>query len=423
LGGASPDFVPAYVASCGTWTLALVGSAGARTLVRFRCGSWRCARCGPKYDARLAHRIASGVELHGGAEEYVYVVLTVARDTPAGRRLVAEHGGSTYRTKREAHNRFRPNFARLRKRLARLFGIRLDYVWTREEHADGFPHWNVLFRLPALADFLRAGDRASWQAAQELLRSSIVGSGFGARFWIEAARSGDKLSSYLVKRTHGEQLTAEFAKRSQLPVAGPKGSRRWGCSRGFVPAVEVASEYVGGSLVRMPIEQAEQLDAEGLLEPVWTAAGAYDGAQPLGLRRAAACHVEQAKRQRRSALAQGTYPREESSREHSGVTERSEGRDGCDGGREQHAKHLPDYLLSGPPALRPKGAGGTVSDAPKKGVCNAPKGRAREGFEPCAPAPCHSEEQRAAIGRRSEAPSRGARKRWEETKRAVPCGP
>lgn len=358
-GAADRDYVPTYVASCGAWTLALVGTCGARQLTRYRCGSWRCAKCGPAYDARLAHRISEGVELAGGVDDFCYVVLTVARSTAAGERLVARHHGRTYRTPREAHQAFRANWARLRKRLSRLVGGSLDYVWTREEHRDGFPHWNLLVRLPQFAAQLRDGDARAWKLAQAELLPHVVGSGFGSRFWIEAARERDKLSSYLVKRTHGERdsLPAEFAKASQLPVAGPKGARRWGSSRGFAPAPVLESAFVGGALVRGPLEHVRALDSEGQLESVWASAGAYDAGAPAGLTHAPAVHVARAGRLRARARA-GDALGPCRSREQASEACVPAGRDGCDGGLVPFAEQLPPFTLSGPPALRPKGAGG-----------------------------------------------------------------
>ncbi len=207
---------------------------------------------------------------------------------------------------------------------------------------------------------MRSGGERAWKQAHDELLPHVVSSGFGARFWVDAARDSDKLSGYLVKRMTGEPetLAAEFGKASQLPIAGPKGSRRWGCSRGFAPAHKAESQYRGGSLFRAPLEQACALDDAGQLEFVWASAGAYDHGAPLGLTDGPSVHVARAGRAARASARAVRAVQANGSRGQASEALVPAGRDGCDGGRVPLAEQVPHYQLSCPPALRPKGAGG-----------------------------------------------------------------
>ena len=367
----SDSFRPQYVRSCGCYTVATFDPAtGSRDLLPYRCGSWRCVRCGAPIRARVAHRIEQGLaEFERGC---VYLVLTPMRSTPWARANVLEggmaQGGTIYETAREAFQRFSVNFARLRKRLARRFGSSLvEYFWTLEQCADGFPHWNVILHLPALAALLRADARA-WQDVQRDLVPLAVACGFGPRLHVEVPRDSASLAGYLVKLTPAGQAVAhEFSKASQLPIAAPCGYRLYSSSRGWPRLTAPERAPRRGQLVRGPLAKVREADERAEIESVWAGLGAFDDVPfsrvgsgvPYPHRVRLSWLQSQARARAGSLDAGADFAPHVDEAEQASVTERSERRAGCVAELAPESP-LVEFLqeLDSPPASRPPVGGG-----------------------------------------------------------------
>lgn len=367
-----PTFRPEYVRACGCYSVAVYDPASnARDLFPYRCKSWRCYRCGAPIRARVAHRIEQGLaEFERGC---LYLVLTPMRATPWARRNLlpggAAEGGRVYSTAREAFQLFSRNFAKFRKRVARRYGLaRLEFFWTLEQCADGFPHWNVILHLPQLAAELLENPRA-WQAVQRWLAPLAVECGFGPRLHVEAPRDEAALAGYLVKLTPaGQAVPHELSKASQLPIAAPAGYRLFSSSRGWprLPSVERNAER-RGQLVRGPLAKVREADERAELESVWAGLGAFDdvpfsrvGSGVPYPHRVRLSWLQSQARARAGLLDAGAdvAPHVDEA-EQASVTERSERRAGCVAELAPESP-LVEFLqeLDPPPASRPPVGGG-----------------------------------------------------------------
>ncbi len=382
----SSTYCPRYVRACGSWTLALLDpSSGARRFVPYKCGSWRCAKCGPQVDARWASRFSAGIQSNGGPSDFVYLVLTFAQDTPAGRRKVEPFGGRVYASPREAWSALRGSpplecdgvriprrigaMGKLRERLTRArwrdlghAGAvppreRIRYAWSRESHASGFPHVNVVLWWPELARELREGAPRAFKSALERLRPHIVGAGFGAVAWLDAAAECEALAGYLVKR--GVARTAgEMSKGSQLPLGSPANTRRFGTSRTFAPAPRRELSRYSGRIVRGPVAAVEWLHSLGSLERTFAELGAFDREQLSTLdpltRSIALSRASRSRALARSLVecAAGVLPAV-ASREQASAARVPEGRDACVGGHAPVTVQWRMPLIETLPPLRP----------------------------------------------------------------------
>lgn len=386
----SATYCPRYVRACGSWTIALLDPAsGARRFVPYKCGSWRCPKCGPQVDARWADRIAQGIELNGGPSDFVYLVGTFAQDTPAGRRAVAPYGGRVYAHARDAWDALRgsPAFERdgvrvprrmgaLRKALERFNRLRwrelghkgdppkeerIRYAWSRERHASGFPHVNVVLWWPELARELREGGPRAFKAALERLRPHLVAAGFGPVAWLDAAAKCEALAGYLVKRGVG-RTAGEMSKGSQLPIGAPANTRRFGTARTFAPAPRRELSRYSGCIVRGPVAAVEWLNSLGSLERTFAELGAFDREELSTLdpltRSIALSRASRSRALARSLVecAAGVLP-DVASREQASAARVPEGRDACDGGRASLAVQWRMPLIETLPPLRPPQGG------------------------------------------------------------------
>jgi hypothetical protein len=375
------------VKACGCYSVAVYDPAtGAQDLHPYRCKSWRCFRCGAPLRSRVAHRIEQGLaEFDRGC---VYLVLTAMRDTPWGRENIltggAAEGGTIYDTPREAFQLFSKNFSKFRKRLGRRYELPLvDFFWTLEQCADGFPHWNVILHLPALAAELREDPRA-WQSVNAWLAPIAVACGFGPRLHVEAPRDDAALAVYLVKLTPAGQAVAhEFSKASQLPIAAPAGYRLFSSSRAWprLPKPERGGER-RGQLVRGPLAKVREADERAELECVWARLGAWDHVPRERILGSGVPHAADvlcswyAFRAEQRAKAEACAALDlvqvddaapalllDPEAEQASVTERSERRAGCVADPAPDSQLLPFFQeLDSPPASRPPvGGGGGIS--------------------------------------------------------------
>lgn len=115
--------------------------------------------------------------------------------------------------------------------------VRMGYVWVRESHRSGVPHFHAAVRSRALArevedahDELEAmgaqGDQLT--IAPKPWRDAAQRAGFGSRMDASIVRNVDAVSGYVAK------VCGELTKESQL-LAVPTKVRCYGASRGFIP--------------------------------------------------------------------------------------------------------------------------------------------------------------------------------------------
>ena len=212
---------------------------------RFRCKSWRCTSCSPFVRNRDFVRIRETLKENPG--QYFFAVFTVKRE---GR-------------KQDAYKEMSRNFRALIKRLVRAYG-KIDWIQTLEQHKDGWPHMNMLFKFQ---------DERSWSnedterfRARWLVKNSLE-CGLGKMVSCEIVGSTEddlgKISSYMAK-TGLTIISAEVSKLSQVPTSAPKGTRRIRSSVGFLkPIAKNDSEYTGGIIQSSVTDIKRAYDSEG----------------------------------------------------------------------------------------------------------------------------------------------------------------
>lgn len=229
---------PQGVTACrnGSWTLELIRiSTGEIKRAKYTCRSWRhegdCRRWKGSQDFR---RIESALKSRRG---WVYVVLTFDR------------GNRTSEDKRAAYKRITLALQHLRTWLKRQYEGRVEYISLVEQHADGWPHVNVLIHQPGLV----AAANADWQATRQAVMASAVRCGFGFRLWLEPVKNDQAIAGYFVKLCH------EASKLNQAPISAPRKFRRLRASQGLLPP-RFKDPDVTGQLVKRPIEELEKED-------------------------------------------------------------------------------------------------------------------------------------------------------------------
>jgi hypothetical protein len=185
---------------------------GDRRRIVFRCRSWRHE--GPCREWKGAQDFARIQEAIAKRTDWTYCVFTFAQsEWPSKTRLYRAGLGM---------------WASLRKRLIRKWG-KLAYIQTWEQHANGFPHVNVLIGCDAF--YAAACD--DWRVLRnDWLKSALVQCGFGYICWVEPMKDGDAMAGYLVKLAR--ELTGAGHK-NQTPTESPRHFRRIRASRGLLP--------------------------------------------------------------------------------------------------------------------------------------------------------------------------------------------
>lgn len=222
--------------------------------VPYRCGSWRCRRCGwqvARGDFRRVERATAR------RDWWLYAVFTF---DPTGFSCCWE-------AYRDAGRRWLV----LRKRLERAFGASV-YLQTWERTRRGWPHVNVLIGSDGLrheterqgveprpASRARSARVALFPRIRSTIRDWAVSAGFGPAVWVEvcAARS-DGLAAYLTKTAH--ELTSAYSKDGdQTPLGAPPHFRRIRSSVGLLepPArvVQRSRTLPDGSVVSELVEK------------------------------------------------------------------------------------------------------------------------------------------------------------------------
>lgn len=224
---------PAYVKACaaGAWHIKVWDGPGTtpRT-VPWRCNAWRHAgECARRSAHLLYARIAEALGEIPDAD-LVYCVFTFAQSDD---RL--------FRDAEHAYKEIGACLTRLVRDLRRAWpGEAVEYVATVEAHRSGWPHVNVVFHSPALADYVRG-----WiddQRPDAWLAHLQHRAGFGEVAWWDGVdpEKGD-IAGYVTKLAGlflegANAVTSEIVKLSQLPMDAPARMRRVRASRGFLPA-------------------------------------------------------------------------------------------------------------------------------------------------------------------------------------------
>ena len=208
--------------------------AGAPEFSLFRCGSWRCRRCGPRVGASDFVRVACASKAR---PDWFYLVLTVKQEDFVDRW---DAFSSIYRLWQN----------RLRKRIQRFADSyapgKLEYVMTFERHTkSGWPHVNILLGHPGLraasdslgTEIRRKGiyrngricHKPEWRS---LLVNMVKKSGFGEIVWVEDVQNPEAWAGYITKLAK-ELVGAEV--KDQTPYGAPQGFRRIRATRGTLP--------------------------------------------------------------------------------------------------------------------------------------------------------------------------------------------
>lgn len=210
------------------------GSKAPISAAPYRCGSWRCRRCGwgvARDDYRRIEAAATS------RPRWLYMVLTFRRT----------HERGAWGQYLDAGRLWNDGLA---KRLRTRFG-RLTYLqtWERHNDPDGWPHVNVLLDSPRLMQAVDAAGierewcsqgahgRGRW-ASRPKLRRELLGlaeaSGFGPVGWVELIEGAGAMAAYLTKCAH--ELSCSMHKMGdQRPLGAPAHFRRIRASRGLLP--------------------------------------------------------------------------------------------------------------------------------------------------------------------------------------------
>ena len=183
----------------------------------YRCGSFRCRRCGRRRglnDADDIRAVLEAWEREGQAA--AFIVLTFPR-----RRFREGCWGrmQCWETLPRAWNRLRH---RLRRR-----GLLGAYFTVMEAHRDGWPHVNLVM-AGALGEVVKAG---RWREVRRILVREAKASGFGFEVWVSREPAGRQLAGYLAKY---------LTKPEQVPVQGPVGLHRIRYARDCLRALREA---------------------------------------------------------------------------------------------------------------------------------------------------------------------------------------
>lgn len=219
----------------------------------FRCGSWRCRRCG-WWTARDDYRRVEAGAL--SRSWWLYLVLTF---DPKDWRSPWDAYTGAYELWHDG----------LRKRLQRAYG-RVEYVQTWERHVrtSRYPHVNVLLTGDGLREEViaqgiedRFDDRAGhgrgrwcrfprWRTSW--LAQAAPAVGFGRRVWAEVIDAPAAMAWYLVKAAH-DLADARFKVGDQTPIGAPPGFRRFRASHGLLPPRAKGDGTRTGAIVTEPV--------------------------------------------------------------------------------------------------------------------------------------------------------------------------
>lgn len=230
----------------------------------YRCLSWRHeGACARREAAVTFARMSEAFERDGfKANGWVFCVLTLDRE---GFYTGTKPWNDVQEAYRALSKQCRNFMARVR-RLCIRNGWRSpgsDWVATVEAHKSGWPHVNLVFYAPELADELEFGrqlglarglsKRGATMLDGELL-AAAVSTGWGHQSTAERARSRDALAGYITKIAGKlDATTGEIAKLTQTPTNAHERFRRLRSGKGFLPPRR-KSEGTTGTMMRRAID-------------------------------------------------------------------------------------------------------------------------------------------------------------------------
>lgn len=210
--------------------------------VPFRCNSWRCPECSKRVSRQWYARVRDAVAAHPG--KYAFLVITLP---PATR--------NKYSSVESAYRDLEALFNKLIKRMTREYG-KVIYVSTVEQHVDGWPHMNVVFRIDEFSQY-KDDDELKRRFGNKWLRKALLQSGFGFSFSLSFAKNLDAVAKYISKNGMDHTI-GEIVKRSQAPLRAPRGFRRLRSSKGFLPPRQNRKISVWiGEIVNSPLNNTE----------------------------------------------------------------------------------------------------------------------------------------------------------------------
>ncbi len=173
------------------------------------CGSYQCEKCAPIKRRQLIRRVSMGLEAgypHQGGLRPRFLTLTCDDREPA-----------------VAWAQLTARFQRLRERVQRRYGVKVEYAAFVEVTKRGMPHLHVVFRGPYV-------DQRVWSRLAS-------GSGFGPVVDIRAVRGGE-IGGYVTK-TLGGYVTKAVGARYPAGVRRVRFSHQW--SPEWVPTARRAA--------------------------------------------------------------------------------------------------------------------------------------------------------------------------------------
>ncbi len=177
------------------------------------CGSYSCEKCAPIKRRQLIRRVSMGLDAgypHFQGLRPRFLTLTCDDGDPA-----------------TAWVHLTARFQRLRQRVQRRYGVRVEYAAFVEITKRGMPHLHVVFRGPYVK--------------QRVWSQLAVGAGFGPVVDIRAVRGGE-LGGYVTK-TLGGYVTKAVGDRYPVGVRRVRFSHQW--SPEWVPASRRRSRPAG----------------------------------------------------------------------------------------------------------------------------------------------------------------------------------
>jgi len=209
---------------------------------QFFCKSWRCDNCRPYVFRRDFARVCTALESRSA---WLFVVTSF--DQKKWR------GGMWSCWK----NSWRGN-QRLRQRLDRAVGSKVEFIATMEEHRSGWPHTNWALRFDLL-DLVEPEDMDEFAGKVERwLKDTAPSVGLGFSVYCEPLVGEGRAAAYFSKladekETPGpRELAGEMTKGSQVPLDAPLGTRRIRASRGLLPSLRTGDQGLGVAIIKAP---------------------------------------------------------------------------------------------------------------------------------------------------------------------------
>lgn len=208
----------------------------------YRCKSWRHdGECSQWRASQDFSRIVEAVQTRN---DWTYTVFTYPTNDWPDKAKLYKFGVVSW--------------SRLRKRMVERFG-KFAYIQTWEAHKSGYPHMNCLIGNPELwklaKNYPHKANGKNLSLVESIVSHMAKPCGFGWKVYVDAVRSREGMSDYLVKQC--EELTGA-GQKDQRPLAAPPHFRRIRASRGLLPPIRHNPELTGQMLFRpIPFQEGE----------------------------------------------------------------------------------------------------------------------------------------------------------------------